>query len=121
MPRFGVRSTISRIIPASFRHGTITETESSRPDGAGRGRATTHHVSDRCESGQTLATIPLRKVETSGICFGKRIRRAVEITSKPASSRRLVRSAGVTQLRIGLRGFRCRRSAMRINGRQSWL
>ncbi len=111
---------MSATCPSSFRHGQMTLTV--RPaSGRGSGRATIQYVRQSCVNGQMLATIPLKSVVNSGIRFGSRMRFASVTVSKPESSSTLRTSCGDTQLRIGLRGFRCRPSAARITGRQARL
>ena len=63
----------------------------------------------------------VENAERNGIRSGSRIRRVAVTGSSPASRSRFSTSCGVTQFRIGVRGFSRSHSSTRSTGRQSWL
>ena len=111
-PSRAARSTSGGRFPP--RSGTGRRRRRSAPRaGSASGRATIQYVRQRWLNGQMFATKPLRRGREQRDVLGKEDPPRPRHGSNPASSRRLRMSSALTQLRIGLRGFRWRRSARR--------
>src|SRR5437868_14596694 len=93
------------MLPASLRHGTITETDGfsgSGVGGMGR-RATIQFATQNHLNGRNGASTEWQKRYSSGKRLGSRMRESVCTTSNPASCSRLLTSSTVTQLSVGWR------------------
>lgn len=87
-PMKGMRSTAGWMFPASLRHGTITETETSSCSlAAPIGRATITCIRQSRRTPGRRAKKPFRNAETRGTHLGKSSSRCMRTIRKPASRR----------------------------------